>query len=100
MEGFEMPIDWLVHDKRALTIDDVTAAVLLVTAQDMGMLHNHGVCAHLDHEMAGVLDARAGHQKLVSTVKQHNEVIEVLTVAVHVSHEVNQIQRIRAPAPV
>src|ERR1035441_561306 len=60
----------------------------------MGMLDDDGVSAHLDHEAAGVLDAGAGDKKLITAMKQDNQVIELAAVTGDVADEIDEVQRI------
>src|ERR1017187_5219652 len=87
VKGWAVAVDSLIHQQSALTINDVAAAIILVTADDMGMLDDDGVSAHLDHETAGVLDAWARDKKLVAAMKQDNQVIELVTVTGDVANE-------------
>jgi len=48
------------------------------------MLDNHGIGSHLDHEVARVSDPRGRDVKLVRAMKQYNEVIEIIPLAVQV----------------
>src|ERR1039458_3457770 len=96
VKGWAVAVDSLIHQQSALTINDVAAAIILVTADDMGMLDDDGVSAHLDHETAGVLDAWARDKKLVAAMKQDNQVIELVTVTGDVANEVDEVERIGA----
>ena len=69
VKGWAVTVDGLIHEKSALAIDNMTAAVILVTTEDMRMLDDDGVRSHLDHEAAGVLDARAGDKKLIAAME-------------------------------
>jgi hypothetical protein len=72
----------------------MAAAVILVTAENMGMLDDDSIGAHLDHEAAGVLDAGAGDTKLIAAMEQDNQVIELIAVTGDVANEVDQVERV------
>ena len=94
---FEIAIDAFVHDQRALSIDNMAAVILLITAQAMGMLHDHGIGAHLDHKPAGVSQSGTGNMEFVSPMKQDYQVIILVFVLFDIPDIINQVKRIRAP---
>jgi hypothetical protein len=96
VKGLAVAVDRLIHQQSALAINDVAAAVILVTAEDMGMLDDDGVRTYLDHEAAGVLDTWAGDQKLIAAMKQDNQVIELVAVTGDVANEVDEVKWIGA----
>src|SRR5438034_11337421 len=94
MKGAQLPIDTFVHDEGSLAIDNMAATIFLATAQVMGMLDDHRIGPHLDQEMACVLYARSRDVKLISSVKQHNQVIETVVRALKIPYAIDQIQRV------
>src|ERR1035437_2168876 len=96
VKGLAVAVDGLIHEQSALAIDDMAATVILVTAEDVGMLDDDGVGAPLDHEAAGFLDAGAGDKKLIAAMEQDNKVIELAAVSGDVADEIDQVERIGA----
>ena len=85
MKRFQMTVDRLVHDQSSLPIDNMTALVLLITAEAMGMLDNYSIRPHLNHEPAGVLNTRAGNVKFIRAMQQYDQVINLSPPAIDVS---------------